>query len=101
MMLIIAKLQAEFYNNINDYKHLMNKMMEDQEVSLKASQRELQNMLALTERFKEKLKKEETLTNEIEGLKSSAQRKMIYRALLSIHKKWMIDFMTVHSQSNL
>lgn len=86
MIALITKIQSEFNKNINNFKHLVNKMA-DEEMRLKASQKELQNMLLSTERFKERLRMEEALTNEIEELKSSAQRKIIYRALLSTHRK--------------
>ena len=87
MIALIAKLQSEFYNNIKDYKYLVEKIENHEEATLRQSEKELQNMLASTERFKEKLRNEEALTSKIEGLKIKAQMQILYRALLTYHRK--------------
>ena len=86
MIALIAKLQSEFYNN-KDYKYLVDKIENHEEATLRQSEKELQNMLASTERFKEKLRNEEALTSKIEGLKIKAQMQILYRALLTYHRK--------------
>ena len=87
MIAFIAKLQSQFYNNIKDYKYLVNNIENHEEATLRRSQKELQNMLVFTERFKEKLRNEEALTSKIEGLKIKAQMQILYRALLTYHRK--------------
>ena len=76
---LVATLRAGFNNR--DYQHLLNEMAEQEAKLIKHSQNEIQHMLASTEHFKEKLKEEEALSSDIQRLKKSVRRKMIYRSL--------------------